>query len=150
MNVRLLAHERLPDGLFDHPLPVDRVLYEAEQVIVYLTHTRRGQPMLAFLASETVSHQFVVVAPVTPSTTVRLENGGLGIREALTGTWMLIVRTDFSARRADVWRVTAADIPTEHLPRPGTVLKTDPNPDLARRVHGHGDPAPSRLVHKHA
>ena len=67
MNIDLQPDNRIPDGFFDFPLPVERVLYEAEQPIVYLTKTKQGQEMLAYLADEANGIQFIVVAPATPS-----------------------------------------------------------------------------------
>lgn len=88
MNLALKTENRILEGIFEYPLPIERVLYEAEQPIVYLTKTKQGQMMLAYLSQETDSHQFVIVAPTTQSSIIRLENGALGLLEALTETWM--------------------------------------------------------------
>lgn len=120
MNIDLQPVKMIPNDFFDFPLPVVRVLYEAEQPIVYLTKTRRGQEMLAYLADETDDEQFIVVAPVTRLSVSRLECGSVGIREALAERWMWMVRVRFWRCASQVWSVTEADIPEIYLPKFGT------------------------------
>lgn len=144
MNIDLRPENRIPDGFFDFPLPVERVLYEAEQPIVYLTKTKQGQEMLAYLADESDGHQFIVVAPATPSSIGRLECGSIGIREALTDTWMWIVRTQFTQGISEAWSVTEAAIPGLHLPKPGTPLMPEHRIAFSARAIGDGI-APGRV-----
>ncbi|WP_175915044.1 hypothetical protein [Burkholderia sp. BCC1638] len=138
MNIDLKPDNRIPDGFFDFPLPIERVLYEAEQPIIYLTKTKQGQEMLAYLADETNGHQFVVVAPATPSSIRRLESGSIGIREALTDTWMWMVRVDFAQSVSEAWSVTEAAIPALHLPKPGTPLLPEHRIAFSARAVGNG------------
>lgn len=138
MNVDLKDDSRIPDGFFDFPLPVERVLYEAEQPIVYLTRTKQGQEMLAYLADETEFHQFIVVAPAAPSSITRLESGSIGIREALTDTWMWMIRANFAQRMSEAWSVTEASIPNLHLPKPGTPLLPEHRIAFSARAVGDG------------
>lgn len=138
MNIELREESRIPDGFFDFPLPVDRVLYEAEQPIVYLTKTKQGQEMLAYLADEEEGCQFIVVAPATPGSILRLESGSVGIREALTDTWMWMVRVNFALRVSEAWSVTEAAIPSLHLPMPGTPLSPEHRIAFSARAVGDG------------
>jgi hypothetical protein len=138
MNIELPDESRIPDGFFDFPLPVDRVLYEAEQPIVYLTKTKQGQEMLAYLADEEKGFQFIVVAPATPESIRRLESGSVSIREALTDTWMWMVRADFARRVSEAWSVTENAIPTLHLPMPGTPLLPEHRIAFSARAVGDG------------
>ncbi len=138
MNIDLKPDNRIPDGFFDFPLPIERVLYEAEQPIIYLTKTKQGQEMLAYLADETNGLQFVVVAPATPSSIRRLESGSIGIREALTDTWMWMVRVDFAQSVSEAWSVTEAAIPALHLPKPGTPLLPEHRIAFSARAVGNG------------
>jgi hypothetical protein len=138
MNLDLQPDNRIPDGFFDFPLPVERVLYEAEQPIVYLTKTKLGQEMLAYLADETEDDQFIVVAPAAPISINRLESGSIGIREALTDTWMWVVRANFAQRSCEAWSVTEAAIPTQHLPKPGTPLLPEHRIAFSARAVGDG------------
>ncbi len=138
MNIDLQPDNRIPDGFFDFPLPIERVLYEAEQPIIYLTKTKQGQEMLAYLADEVDGHQFVVVAPATPSSIRRLESGSIGIREALTDTWMWMVRVDFAQSVSEAWSVTESDIPAPHLPKPGTPLLPEHRIAFSARAVGDG------------
>jgi hypothetical protein len=138
MDIDLQPDNRIPDGLFDFPLPVERVLYEAEQPIVYLTKTKQGQEMLAYLADEANGYQFIVVSPATPSSINRLESGSIGIREALTDTWMWIVRANFEQHIAEAWSITEAAIPVLHLPKPGTPLLPEHRIAFSARAVGDG------------
>lgn len=138
MNIDLQPDNRIPDGFFDFPLPVQRVLYEAEQPIVYVTKTKQGQEMLAYLADEANGHQFIVVAPVTPSSLIRLESGSIGIREALTETWMWIVRTNFAQGVSEAWSVSEDAIPALHLPKAGTPLLPEHRIAFSARAVGDG------------
>lgn len=136
MNSDLKTENRIPDGFFDFPLPIERVLYEAEQPIVYLTKTKQGPLMLAYLAQETDSHQFIMVAPTTLSSISKLENGVLGLREALTETWMRVIRTSFTQGDSEVWSITEGTIPELNLPKPGTPLFCEHRIALSEREIG--------------
>jgi hypothetical protein len=136
MNSNLKTENRIPDGFFDFPLPIERVLYEAEQPIVYLTKTKQGQVMLAYLAQETDRHQFVIVAPTALSSISKLENGALGLREALTETWMWMVRTSFTQKDSEVWSVTEDTIPELNLPKHGIPLFCEHRIALSAREIG--------------
>jgi hypothetical protein len=137
MNIDLSPNSRIPDGFFVFPLPIERVLYEAEQPIVYLTKTRQGQEMLAYLADETAECQFVIVAPATASLVKRLESGSIGLREALTENWMWAVRISHEGRSCEAWSITESHIPSSHLPKPGTPLL--PEHRIAFRTRAVGD-----------
>ncbi|WXL24790.1 hypothetical protein WG219_15945 [Ectopseudomonas mendocina] len=138
MKIDLKEENRIPDGFFDFPLPIERVLYEAEQPIVYLTKTKQGQVMLAYLAYENDSQQFIAVSPTAPSSISRLESGSIGIREALTETWMWMVCTDFKRSISEAWSVKETDIPTSHLPKPGTPLLPEHRIAFSARAVGSG------------
>ncbi|MDT6993192.1 hypothetical protein [Burkholderia cenocepacia] len=138
MEIDLQPDARLPDGLFDFPLPVERVLYEAEQPIIYLTKTRQGQEMLAYLSGETAESQFIIVAPASPSSIRRLETGSIGVREALTDTWMWMVKESFAQGSSQVWIITEDAIPALHLPRPGTPLLAEHRVAFSARAVGDG------------
>lgn len=138
MDIQLQPDDRIPDGFFDFPLPIERVLYEAEQPIIYLTKTKQGQEMLAYLADEKDGCQFIVVAPAAPSSIARLESGSIGIREALTDTWMWMVRANFAQSVSEAWCITEAAIPALHLPKPGTPLLPEHRIAFSARAIGDG------------
>lgn len=122
MNFTLLPQNRIPDGLLEFPLPVVQVLYEAEQPVVYLTRTKQGQEMLAYLADETAESQFVVLAPATQASVQRLMRGSVDLRDALVDSWMWLVKLDFQQATTEAWSVNVGDIAPLHLPRAGTPL----------------------------
>lgn len=138
MNINLPDDQKIPEGFFDWPLPIREVLYEAEQPIVFVTQTKQGQKMLAYLAGEQPGVQHHVLAPATDSSIQRLQTGSLGIREALTDTWMWLVTQDTRTQSAQVWSVVPSDLPNEHLPRPGTPLLPEHQIAFSARAIGDG------------
>ncbi len=138
MDILLPDDRKLPDGIFEYPLPLVRVLYEAEQPIIYITKTRQGQEMLVYLADETDTEHLLVVAPTTPDSILLLETGSVGVREALTSTWMWLVRENFSNGFVSAWSVTEADIPDTHFPRAGTPLFPEHRIAFSTRAIGEG------------
>lgn len=122
MNIDLSAQARLPEGIFKSPLPVNEVLYEAEQPIVYVTETLQGQSMLAYLASETQDAQYIVVAPASEGTLRRLKSGSIGVREALVDSWIWLIKESSLGEPVTAWSVQPEQIPAGHLPVAGTPL----------------------------
>lgn len=138
MEIDLRPNDKIPDGFFDFPLPVERVLYEAEQPIVYLTRTKQGQQMLAYLSDEEDNCQFIVMAPSTESSIKQLESGSIGIREALTDTWMWMIRVNFVENCVEAWSITESTMPARHLPVPGTPLFPEHGIAFSARAIGDG------------
>lgn len=138
MNIDLKEENKIPDGFFEFPLPVTRVLYEAEQPIVYLTKTKQGQEMLAYLASEDGLTQYIILAPSTASTLQRLETGTVGIRETLTDSWIWLVKADYSSSVLGTWSILESDVPPNHLPKPGTPLLAEHRIAFKARAIGDG------------
>ncbi|WP_067066214.1 hypothetical protein [Roseateles chitosanitabidus] len=122
MNIELDPSTRIPEGLLPLPLPEERVLYMAEQPIVYLTRNSQGQVMLAYLAGEDARHRFTLLAPISDRDLRLLEQGQLSMRDALTGTWMWLLRECQRTGAAGLWAVCLAQLPENHLPHPGTPL----------------------------
>lgn len=122
MNIELNPATRLPEGLLPLPLAEERVLYMAEQPIVYLTRNSHRQVMLAYLAGEDAQHRFTLLAPISDRDLRLLERGQLSTRDALTGTWMWLLRECQRSGEAGLWAVSREQMPDAHLPRPGTPL----------------------------
>ena len=138
MNIHLLPEQKLPDGFFDDPIPVLQVLYEAEQPVVFVTRTRQGQTMLAFVAAEDAIRQFMFLAPASQSVLDRLQSGALGVREALTESALWLLERDVSVGSTTLWSVSEADIPEGYLPRPGTPLLPEHRIAFSARAMGDG------------
>lgn len=138
MNIDLKPENKIPEGFFDFPLPVVRILYEAEQPIVYLTKTKQGQGMLAYLSSEDETSQYIVVAPITETSLRRLETGSVGIRETLTDSWMWLVKEDYSSDSLNAWSISEEEIPSTNLPKPGTPLLAEHRIAFSARAIGEG------------
>lgn len=138
MNIDLRPDERISPDFVGWPLPIDRVLYEAEQPIVFVTHSVSGQSLLAYLADESEAGCDYVLATASPRKLQQLERGELGVREALCADWMWIVRHSVADDTHGVWVVNEADIPGEHLPVPGTGLLPEHSVVFAARALGDG------------
>ena len=122
MNIELQTENRILDGFFEFPLPMERVLYEVEQPLIYLTKNKQGQDMLAYFAYEADDYQFTIVAPVTKKLISLLESGKIGVREVLTGSWMWAIRENVALGIFEAWSITEDAVPVGYLPNPGTLL----------------------------
>lgn len=112
---------------------LERVLYEAEAPIVFTAIAAVGS-LLAYQADDNAEGEWLVLAPTSPRIVADLEAGSLGVREALTSSWMwLALRT--GGRIAHVWTVTESDLPG-HLPTPETLLSYELAPALSTRAIG--------------
>jgi hypothetical protein len=138
VNIDLRPDERISPDFVGWPLPIDRVLYEAEQPIVFVTHSVSGQSLLAYLADESEAGCDYLLATASPRKLKQLERGELGVREALCSDWMWIVRHSAADDTHGVWSVNEADIPGEHLPVPGTGLLPEHSVVFAARALGDG------------
>lgn len=136
MNIDLKDADRIPDGLVEWPLPIERVLYEAEQPIVFLSKNAKRQLMLAYLANEDQDATFTILTPISWAQVRNLEAGVVSVREALTSSWMWLVRHEHRQPGADVWAVAEADIPQQYLPRHGTPLLPEHSIVFAARALG--------------
>lgn len=136
MTIDLDLTAKLPNGLLPIPLVEERVLYEAEQPIVYLTRNSHRQIMLAYLAGEDAHFRFTLLAPISERDLRLLEQGQLSIRDALTGTWMWLLRESQLTGEAGLWAVSVDQMPREHLPMAGTPLL--PEHDLIETPNASG------------
>ena len=121
MHLNIPTSKELPiNELLDNPLPIDRILYEAEAPIVYLTHTKHGQLLLAYLADESTEGTITFLAPFSNRRCVLLEAGQLPVRDALTESWVWFhLSTQDSTK---LWVQEPHEIPNEFLPMEGTPL----------------------------
>lgn len=103
-------------------MPLDEALYEAEQVIVYLTHTRHGQRLLGYLSAETERGRCDLLAPISDETLLRLRDTRLGVREALTATRLWLRHQNYLTGEIRIWAVRVEEVPDQHLPLPNTPL----------------------------
>lgn len=138
MNIDLRPENRVATEFISWPLAVDRVLYEAEQPIVFLTHSASGQSLLAYLAHESDSSVDYILASASPRKVQQLEQGGVGVREALCADWMWILRYKAQDSTFGAWVVTESEIPDEYLPVPGTGLLPEHSVVFAARALGDG------------
>ena len=98
-----------------------RVLLEAEQPVAFVVESTLG-PLLAYVADEQPAATWYVMAPVSAKGIADLEAGRTSLRDALTHSWMWLVRTDGFRCVDGVWAITETDIAAPHLPRPGVGL----------------------------
>lgn len=138
MNIDLNPENRLPVSIVDWPPPVDRVLYEAEQPIIFLTHSKVGQPLLAYLAHEESDVSYIVFASASTAKVRMLEQGTIGVREAICSDWMWLARFGRASDHAELWSVVESDIPYDYLPMPGTPLRPEHTVVFSARALGEG------------
>lgn len=138
MNISVKSENRLPISIVDWPLPVDHVLYEAEQPIIFVTHSKIGQPLLAYLAHEADDVNFIVLASASAAKIRMLEHGTLGVREAICSDWMWLARCERIPDQSHIWSVVESDIPNDYLPVPGTPLLPEHTVVFAARALGEG------------
>lgn len=138
MNINLKPEDRVAANLVVWPLPIDRVLYEAEQPIVFLTHSITGQSLLAYLANESEVGADYILASASPRKIQQLEQGTVGVREALCADWMWLLRQNAQAGSSDLWSVSEALVPDDFLPIPGTALLPEHSVVFAARALGEG------------
>jgi hypothetical protein len=137
VNLNLAASEITVD-LIEWPLPIDRVLYEAEQPIVFLSHSVLGQPLIAYLADESDDYIEYILASASTSKIRMLERGSVGVREALCSDWMWLLRHKYEENKNVLWSVSESDIPDKYLPVPGTPLLPEHTVAFAARALGEG------------
>lgn len=121
-----IRHESLREAdasFIPSPIPIDRVLYEAEQPIIFLSHTSNHQMLLCYLADETQNARHLILSAITPDRVAMLESGTISVRDALTAGWMWLATAPHNDDQLlSLWHVTESDIPQEHLPTEGTPL----------------------------
>lgn len=103
----------------------EEILYVAEQPIVFTLRTTIGQQLLAYVADEEPDFTWVLLAPCTEGMLRDLRDDRLAVREALLGSRLWLARRDPEQRWDGCWSVEPAEIPEDHLPRPGTLLHPD-------------------------
>lgn len=138
MNINLRLEDRVAADLVVWPLPIDRVLYEAEQPIVFLTHSVTGQSLLAYLAHESAVGADYILASASPRKIQQLEQGTVAVREALCADWMWLLRQNAEAGSIGLWSATEASVPDDFLPIPGTALLPEHSVVFAARALGEG------------
>ena len=134
MPLEIPTRDPLPHGLFPEQLEVDRVLYEAETPVLYLTRTSHDQLVLAYVAFESEAGTFTLLAPISSRTLEALERGALPVRDALTATcaWLHLSHS----AKAGTWSVDLNTFPGDYLPYPGTPLLPEHEPILRTRALG--------------
>ena len=138
MKIDLDPKDRVHAKWLAWPLAVDRVLYEAEQPIVFLTHSTSGQSLLAYVAHESPSGIDYILASASPRKIQQLEQGAVGVREALCSDWMWILRQNTETHTFDVWSISEEMIPDEYLPVPGAGLLPEHSVVFSARALGDG------------
>lgn len=120
MRIATPATAAEPPGTFPDSLPVEQALYEAEAAILYVTRNLQGQMLLAYLADESIEGTATLLAPLSANDLRDLKAGTLPIRDALVSSrlWLHMRTKDAS----NVWPIKPDELPSDHLPMPGTNL----------------------------
>lgn len=126
--------DALPQGLLRAELPIDELLYEADTPVLYVTHTVQGQPLLAYVADDSTQLTTTLLAPLSDGLLDALKRGALGVREALSSSWLWMHVSD--GQHLDAWVTEIDEIPGLHLPVPGTPLFAEHEPVFRTRAVG--------------
>jgi len=121
-------------GILPDRLVVERVLYEAEAPILFLTKNLYGQLLLAYLADDSSGGSFTILTPITAKTLSSLERGNLPVREAIESApaWLHWIKDGESK----VWALDVEELPKEYLPQAGTPLLPEHEAILRTRAVG--------------
>jgi hypothetical protein len=111
------------------------ILFEAQEPVIYTITGSLGQTMLAYVADESPSGQWIILAPTSSGVVKKLNEGILTVLEAITGSWMWLAKK-VGNRFSEAWVIEPSDIPSEHLPTPGTPLLARHQPVLSTRAVG--------------
>ncbi len=134
MTLTIPNGEQLPAGLVSPTLPIDRVLYEAEFPVVFLSRTENGQQLIAYVADDNREGTFTVLAPVSARSLAGLERGTLSVRDALMSSWMWLHVVSPSG--GGLWPTDVEKLSDRHLPQPATPLHPEHEPILRTRAIG--------------
>jgi hypothetical protein len=134
MHLEVPNRDRLPMGLIPDRLSVERVLYEAEEPILFLTRTSQNQLLLAYVADDSASGMFTVLTPVTIKTVDALERGITSVRDAITSAAAWLHWT--KGKESGTWPFDLESFPDTFLPHPGTPLLPQLEPVLRTRAIG--------------
>lgn len=108
------ASKQLPSELVDHPLPIEKVLYETVEPLIYLTKNRNGDAMLAYVADSAIT----LLTPITGEQIEALESCRLPVRDALTQSWMWL----YHEYSGSLFEILLEGIPDDCLPVPGVMI----------------------------
>jgi hypothetical protein len=124
----------LPSGIVSDQLLVERVLYEAEMPVLFLSKTIQGQALLAYVADDTHGRVSTLLSPIARARLEALETGALSVCEALASScmWLHVSERDGGG----LWAVNYEQIPEGYLPIAGTLLLPEHEPALRTRAIG--------------
>jgi hypothetical protein len=112
--------KQLPKGIVSSSLPIDLVSYEVETPVIFLTKTLQNQPLLVYVADETLVGVFMLLAPISREEIEALQKGLITLRDMHTASWLWHHISGASKR--GVWNITLNKIPIECLPMTGVKL----------------------------
>jgi len=102
-----------------------KILYEAEEPIVFTLETPLGQHFLAYLTDVTTDARWLLLTYCEDELVDDLERGRVPLRDVLLrDPWTYIARLGNDDEWQGIWAVRTESLPEEHLPRPGTMLAT--------------------------
>jgi hypothetical protein len=134
MPIATPARDPLPQGLLEADLVVDEMLYEVSTPIIYVTHTVQNQPLLAYVADDSGDFTTTLLAPLSSALLDEIKRGALGIREALSSSWLWMHVSN--GQNSNIWVTAINEIPDLHLPIAGTPLLVEHEPVFRTRAIG--------------
>ena len=134
MSLTVPQYEPLPSGVIPDRLLIEKVLYEAEAPVLFLSRTVQGQLLLGYVAEESSAGIFTVLVPISAKILDSLERGATSVREALTATcgWLHVS----NGVKTGTWSIDFENFPSDFLPLAGTPLLPEHEPVLRTRAVG--------------
>jgi len=129
------SDRRVPIELLGAATPV-KVLYEAEEPVVFTLNSAVGERLLAYIADSTSETRWVLLTPCGDQLLDELMSGRLPLRSALERSWLWLARLDNEDHWQGVWAVCLDELPSEHVPVPGVMLLPEHEPVFSARAVG--------------
>lgn len=116
MLLHFITEENLPIDLIDNPLPIEKILYEYVEPLLYLTRNKQGDLLLAYVFEE----YDIFLSPISKEQCDALESCQLSVRDALTHSWMW--KVTYWKNELTLSKIKPEGIPDFCLPNPGVML----------------------------
>lgn len=134
MSLHKPVYEAMSDTILPSTLPVERILYEAELPVLYITKTLQDQTALAYVADDNEEGLFTLVVLLSKKTLLGLDNGTVSARDALALAPPWLHWTNGSASAS--WSFDLEDLPPKHLPHSHFMINPQHEPLIRTRATG--------------
>jgi hypothetical protein len=117
-------------------LKAENVLYDFEGPRIFSSSSQIGL-FLCYVVSDLPDGQAVLVTPTSLKSIENLSDGAMSVRDALTSTWSLLLKTDFDSHVLKAVNLSG-HVPDKLLPKAGTMLNRSLQPFFSVKLDGEG------------